>query len=221
LDKTTIWHQCMMNYYEILEINPKAGQDVIETVYKILMQRYSPDKNANALETAQMVVSIRLAYGVLSDPKKRKAYDLDLDKAINIDIEFLRNPNLDELATDNTSETSRLKPDQVVDTVRRKRNISSYLSAMSRLSWKKWGWILSILAVVLLLFSMVQPDPEKAKRGQMAVKLEAERDRKIHEVEMRKAAATGQKAEPLENEIKGVDAAKTKSAGPIAIDPAP
>jgi curved DNA-binding protein CbpA len=48
----------MIDYYEILEVNPKASQEVIRAVYKILMHRYDPDKNSNAPETAQMIVSI-------------------------------------------------------------------------------------------------------------------------------------------------------------------
>jgi hypothetical protein len=144
-----------------------------------------------------------------------------LDKARNVIIEFSRNHNIDELATENTSEISRLKPDQVVDTVRSKSNVSNDSSVMSRLNWKRWGWILSILAVVFLLFSMVRPDPEKAKRGQLAVKLEAEREREEIETEARKKAAEGQKTETFKNENKEVEAAKAKSARTIAIDPAP
>jgi hypothetical protein len=192
----------MIDYYEILEISPKASQDVIRAVYKTLMERYDPDNNANAPETTRMVMSIRLAYDVIIDPEKRKAYDLELNKTRNIDIEFSRTTIFNEPSTENTSEISRLRPDQVIGTVRRKRNFSSYLSTMSRLSWKRWGWILSILVVVFLLFSMVNPDPEKAKRGQLAVKLEAEREREELGSEVRKLAAEGQKADTFKNERK-------------------
>ena len=30
----------MKNYYEILEVNPKASEDIIKKVYKIKVQKY-------------------------------------------------------------------------------------------------------------------------------------------------------------------------------------
>jgi curved DNA-binding protein CbpA len=42
------------------------------------MQRYHPDKCANDSEMAQLVLAIRLAYDVLSDPELRKAYDIEI-----------------------------------------------------------------------------------------------------------------------------------------------
>jgi curved DNA-binding protein CbpA len=70
----------MMNYYEILEVSQNASQEVIRAAYKTLMQRYHPDKCSNDPETAQLVLAIRLAYDVLSDPELRKAYDIEIEK---------------------------------------------------------------------------------------------------------------------------------------------
>lgn len=211
----------MIDYYEILEVSPKASQDVIRAVYKILMQRYELNNNSNSPETAQMTKTIRLAYDVLSDPEKRKAYDIELDKARNEIIEFSKKHSFGVLATENTSKISQLKPDQLTNSVSIKSTVSNYSSIISRSNWKRWGWILSILAVVLILFSMVRPDPEKVKRGQLAVKLEAEREREELEAEMKKKAAEGQKADSIDNERKGVEAAKAKSEGKIVIKPVP
>ena len=33
----------MKNYYEILEVNPKASKEVIEKSYFVLVNRYHPD----------------------------------------------------------------------------------------------------------------------------------------------------------------------------------
>ncbi|MBO6244107.1 MAG: DnaJ domain-containing protein, partial [Clostridia bacterium] len=33
----------MKNYYEILEINENASQEIIEKVYKVLVKKYHPD----------------------------------------------------------------------------------------------------------------------------------------------------------------------------------
>ncbi len=67
-----------MNYYELLEISPKASQEVIRAAYKSLMQRYHPDKNPGNIEAARRAALIVQAYGVLSDITQRNAYDLQL-----------------------------------------------------------------------------------------------------------------------------------------------
>lgn len=69
----------MKNYYEILEINEKASQEVIERVYKLLAKRYHPDMNMdNPKEAEEKFKEISAAYEILSDPKKRKEYDEEL-----------------------------------------------------------------------------------------------------------------------------------------------
>ena len=63
-----------MNYYDLLEIHPKASSEVIKAAYKVLAQKYHPDKNpaANSMNKMQ---SINEAYTVLSDKVKREKYD--------------------------------------------------------------------------------------------------------------------------------------------------
>lgn len=65
------------NYYEILEVSPKASKDVIDAVYKQLAKKYHPDlqqkiKRAGADEKMK---EINLAYETLKDPLKRGKYD--------------------------------------------------------------------------------------------------------------------------------------------------
>ena len=64
------------DYYELLQLNPKADPDTIHRVYRILAQRYHPDNK----ETGDAVLFRRLleAYAVLTDPEKRAVYDLSL-----------------------------------------------------------------------------------------------------------------------------------------------
>lgn len=67
-----------MNYYEILEIHPKASKEVVKAAYKSLMQRYHPDKNPDNTEAARHAALIAQAYGVISDENQRSIYDLQL-----------------------------------------------------------------------------------------------------------------------------------------------
>jgi hypothetical protein len=63
-----------LDYYELLQVNPKADPDTIHRVYRILAQRHHPDNK----ETGDTAVFRQLleAYNVVSDPEKRAVYDL-------------------------------------------------------------------------------------------------------------------------------------------------
>src|SRR5660398_136045 len=63
-------------YYEILEVDRKASQEDIKSAYRRLVMLYHPDKN-KLPEAEEMFKGIAEAYSVLSDPGKRKQYDLD------------------------------------------------------------------------------------------------------------------------------------------------
>jgi hypothetical protein len=64
----------LADHYRTLGIAPTADEAVIRAVYVALMKRFHPDRNASPdlLKRAQ---DITAAYAVLSDPKKRAAYD--------------------------------------------------------------------------------------------------------------------------------------------------
>lgn len=62
------------NYYEILQVDPAAEQEVIEAAYRRLALKYHPDANKNADATLRMR-QLNEAHAVLSDPRKRSDYD--------------------------------------------------------------------------------------------------------------------------------------------------
>ncbi len=70
----------MKNYYEILEINEYASQELIEHSYKVLAKKYHPDLNSNGnIKLAeQKFKEISEAYYVLSDPNLRSQYNLKI-----------------------------------------------------------------------------------------------------------------------------------------------
>ncbi len=61
------------DYYELLQISPKAEVETIYRVYRLLAQRYHPD-NAETGDVEKFL-QLRRAYMVLADPTTRIAYD--------------------------------------------------------------------------------------------------------------------------------------------------
>ena len=66
----------MLDYYEILEVHPKASQEVIKKAYQVLAKKYHPDVSSYGREySEEKIKEINKAYEVLSDPVKRAEYD--------------------------------------------------------------------------------------------------------------------------------------------------
>jgi len=63
------------DYYEVLQVNPKADPETIHRVYRILAQRFHPDNTETG--SSEIFRSILEAYRVLSDPERRAAYDVN------------------------------------------------------------------------------------------------------------------------------------------------
>jgi curved DNA-binding protein CbpA len=64
--------------YDIFEVSPDANPEAIRNAYKSLVQRHHPDKNQGDPHAEEVLKAINFAYGVLSDPMKRLAYDASL-----------------------------------------------------------------------------------------------------------------------------------------------
>lgn len=62
------------SYYEVLNIGPDASQEEIHAAYRALVKKVHPDGGG----TAGLFDYVRVAYDVLSDPDKRRAYDEQL-----------------------------------------------------------------------------------------------------------------------------------------------
>jgi curved DNA-binding protein len=66
-----------IDYFEILQISPRADQETIERVYRLLAKRYHPDNTD--LEIANKFDVLTKAFRALSDPEKRAGYDANYE----------------------------------------------------------------------------------------------------------------------------------------------
>ena len=73
------------NYYEILEINKNASQEIVEKAYKTLAKKYHPDlqQGEKKAEYEEKLKLINEAYETLSDPEKREKYNQTLPSDIS------------------------------------------------------------------------------------------------------------------------------------------
>ena len=66
------------DFYEILQVSPRADRDTIERVFRHLAKRYHPDNRDSG--NNEMFNRIVEAYRVLTDPEQRARYDITYEK---------------------------------------------------------------------------------------------------------------------------------------------
>jgi len=68
-----------IDYYEILQVSPRADQETLERVYRLLAKRYHPDNKYSGDD--HKFNDLTEAYRTLSDPETRAAYDAQYESA--------------------------------------------------------------------------------------------------------------------------------------------
>lgn len=82
----------MKNYYEILEVNPKASDEIIKKIYKIKIKKNHPDlfQGEEKKKAEEITKELTEAYDILSDVQKRKDYDTELQNNIQEDSQYYK-----------------------------------------------------------------------------------------------------------------------------------
>ena len=63
------------DYYEVLGVERGAGEDALKKSYRRLAMKYHPDRNPDDAQAEERFKEAKEAYEVLSDSRKRAAYD--------------------------------------------------------------------------------------------------------------------------------------------------
>lgn len=66
-------------HYQVLGVDRGASHEEVRTAYQGLARRMHPDRNGGTAEANSAFAEVTSAYAVLSDPKRRKQYDANLD----------------------------------------------------------------------------------------------------------------------------------------------
>jgi len=90
------------DYYEVLEVSPKANSDTIERVFRHLAKRYHPDNRdtGNSIRFTQIIE----AHAALKDPVRRAQYD----------IQHQNNAGVRTRLTDEANDTRGMEWDVVI-----------------------------------------------------------------------------------------------------------
>jgi DnaJ-class molecular chaperone len=64
-----------IDYYKVLGVHQDADSKQLKNAFRELAFQYHPDRNENNPQASEKMKQINEAYAVLSDPKKRQAYD--------------------------------------------------------------------------------------------------------------------------------------------------
>ncbi|MCH9038928.1 MAG: J domain-containing protein [Chloroflexi bacterium] len=65
----------MEDLYKVLQVDPRAGPEVVRAAYRVLAQKYHPDLNPSP-NAADAMKRLNNAYEVLGDPRCRSEYDV-------------------------------------------------------------------------------------------------------------------------------------------------
>lgn len=112
----------MKNYYEILQVNENASQEIIEKAYKVLVKKYHPDlqDGDKSVYAEEVIKNINEAYEVLSDNFLREQYNIELQKDKKRKIEKLYGKQEEKVSPEKTKKNEKKTDEKVADNKKNK-----------------------------------------------------------------------------------------------------
>lgn len=77
------------DFYKVLGVEKTASENQIKNAYRKLALKHHPDRNPDSHEAAEKFKEVSIAYSVLSDPNKRRQYDLAGPSGAIVDFETI------------------------------------------------------------------------------------------------------------------------------------
>ena len=132
----------MKNYYDLLEVTPKASKEIIEKAYKVLVKKYHPDlySGEERIYAENKTRDLNEAYRILTSDFLREQYDLELEKETRFDNNNIR--KRDNVKSENL-----------------KNNSTNYGNENKEIRQHKVGTIMSMLDLIKEIF-------KKRKKGE-------------------------------------------------------
>ena len=91
-----------VDYYEVLQLSPRATAEMVDGVYRFLAKRYHPDNQLTG--DSEKFNKLREAHEVLSNPESRAAYDVTYDEVQDVQWKIFDQDS----ATDGREEDRRI-----------------------------------------------------------------------------------------------------------------
>ena len=78
------------DFYTILGVSRQATQKEIKKAFRTLSLKYHPDRNPNDKKAHELFLRINKAHEVLTDPDKKRIYDIYGEEGLNKESELMR-----------------------------------------------------------------------------------------------------------------------------------
>lgn len=172
----------MKNYYEILEVDKNASQEIIEKAYKTLAKRYHPDlqDDGKEQEYEEKMKLINEAYEILSNDFKREAYNQSLQNEIItkeqyerlVQENYMLRQQLERMANSVTQDNSTFENissmfNEEINKVRQQAYQDAYVDDMKSRGYKiiykhdlkYYLKLIGIIIAIILIFILIYQIP--------------------------------------------------------------
>lgn len=105
----------MVDYYEILEVHPKASQEIIKKAYFTLAKKYHPDVYPDKEFAVKKMAILNEAYDVLGNPDKRRAFDAQRNGTASKTTQNNQSRNTSSSARNSSQNTTERQRQQYQD----------------------------------------------------------------------------------------------------------